>query len=450
VTVRVKAEGVVVHYQLEVDEWTVIFQDLPSFKNRLDTSRMSEPGEFYTAFIQIAGPLLAQQLSATLNDRPLSFTCTRQSYQIKDNVLCAFEFQAPWKLVADQSHAFTFRETNYVGQPGVVRLSLDGDPNIRLSDRSEPDSVLQARQTQVLTAEETARLRWLSATLQWSANPSPTTPAAIDTSPADNGETVEFKGSSQANLVRVFLQWKHGFPLLLLVFAGLGALHALTPGHGKTLVAAYLVGEHGTVWHALLLGLTTTLTHTGAVLVLAVVLMMFFPTGMTSMQQENLQRSLELIGGFLVAGLGLWLLLRRLAGQADHIHLGGSGHHHSHGHSHSHHHLAHTPTSPNSTWWGLIVLGISGGIVPCWDAVALLVWCVSANLLAQALPLLLSFSGGLAGVLILIGVLVVHTKALAGSRWDHSRLFKTLPLLSAVLVTALGLWLCYSSLRPNP
>ena len=83
-----------------------------------------------------------------------------------------------------------------------------------------------------------------------------------------------------------------------------GAAHALTPGHGKTLVAAYLVGQRGTVWHALLLGLVTTVTHTGIVLVLALGLQLFFSGGMSPQTQRDVQTGLGLIMGLLVAGLG--------------------------------------------------------------------------------------------------------------------------------------------------
>ena len=95
----------------------------------------------------------------------------------------------------------------------------------------------------------------------------------------------------------------------------------------------------------------------------------------------------------------------------------------------------------------MIALGIQGGIVPCWDAVALLVAAVTMNKLWWALPLLLAFSAGLAGVLVAIGILVVQTRLLAGKHWENSRLFRALPLVSALLVTALGLWLCYKGVN---
>jgi len=95
----------------------------------------------------------------------------------------------------------------------------------------------------------------------------------------------------------------------------------------------------------------------------------------------------------------------------------------------------------------LVALGVGGGIVPCPSAVMLLVAAVIANEMPRAVPLLLAFSAGLASVLVLIGILVVRTKGLAGKRWERSRLYRALPVLSAALVAILGLALCYDSLR---
>jgi nickel/cobalt transporter (NicO) family protein len=162
-------------------------------------------------------------------------------------------------------------------------------------------------------------------------------------------------------------------------------------------------------------------------------------------------------GGLTVAGMGLWLLLARLSGRADHVHFGiGHGHGHGHGddegHSHggiAHYHDDHGRTVANSTfgWWRLTLLGLVGGIVPCWDALALYITLVARGILVSAVPILLAFSAGLAAVLVIIGVLVVKAKRLTGSGWGESRAFKLLPIISAALVMLLGLWVCYGSLH---
>lgn len=102
-------------------------------------------------------------------------------------------------------------------------------------------------------------------------------------------------------------------------------------------------------------------------------------------------------------------------------------------------------------WWRLIVLGVSGGIVPCWDAIAMLGLAISSGRMWLGLPLLLAFSAGLAGVLVAIGVGVVYASKFAGARWGGTdrwrRLFQLLPLASATFITVIGLWLCYSSMH---
>jgi nickel/cobalt exporter len=101
-------------------------------------------------------------------------------------------------------------------------------------------------------------------------------------------------------------------------------------------------------------------------------------------------------------------------------------------------------------WWGLIVLGVSGGIVPCWDAIIMLGFAISAQRLWLGVPLLLAFSAGLASVLIVIGMAVVFVKGFASSRWGSGWAVRALPLISAVLVTGMGLWLCYDSVHSAP
>jgi nickel/cobalt transporter (NicO) family protein len=450
VVVRLATDGVTVHYHLEVDSWTLIFEDLPRVEDRVDVGRLSEPHELYGAFTRTAAADLAAGLRATLDGRPLTFACVRQEYADRDSVQCDFQFRAAWELSAGRAHAFAFRDGTYDKRPGLLKLSVEGGPSVRLVEKSEPDEALHARLEKGLTAEEREWLRSATATVE--ANPEGA--GGEEIAPAAEGGPGGGAGED-AGLVGLFLHSRQGPWLLLLLSAGLGAAHALTPGHGKTLVAAYLVGERGTVWHALLLGLTTTLAHTGAVLVLAV---LFLVNPRTADLVYYLQ---GVVGGVLVTGLGLWLLFRRASGQADHIHLGGHSHHHhhhDHGHSHDHTHADHHHGAPGEAssvrWWHLLVLGVQGGLVPCMDAVLLLCLAVSARRLWLGLPLLLAFSAGLAGVLVVLGVGVVCARNWAVARWGGGtrlrKVLRALPVVSAALITAMGMWICYASLHPEP
>ena len=98
-------------------------------------------------------------------------------------------------------------------------------------------------------------------------------------------------------------------------------------------------------------------------------------------------------------------------------------------------------------WWALTILGITGGLIPCWDAIALLVLAVGMNLFWLAFPVLLAFSAGLASVLVLIGIAVVKFRNLLGDHWGDGKLMRALPIISAVVVTLMGFWICYEAVN---
>lgn len=435
--VRLTPDAVIVEYGLEVDLWTLVYQDLPQVMEASDQEKLSEEKEFIRKFTELFGPRLANGLRASIDGERLKFTLSKASSEVKeDHLRCDFVFRAPWKPKELQLHTLAFEEANFLdaqglAKPGKVVLTFATEAGV---GRLRETEFIEPR-----TPEE--RLRSAARVFEvGDFAPSAETAPTEETKP---------RAGSESGLTRLFLQSEYGIVVLLLLSAFLGAAHAFTPGHGKTLVAAYLVGERGTIWHAVVLGLVTTLTHTGSVLVLALVLQRLYPDGGTEEERASIQRTVELVGGLLIAGLGLWLLSRRLTGQADHVHFGG-GHHHHHGDecSHSHGGAGHSHGHPvQGGWWGLVLLGVTGGIVPCWDAVILLGAALALNMLWWALPMLLAFSAGLAAVLIAIGILVVCAKNLAGSRWEEKRIFKLLPLISAVLVTSLGLGLCYKAVQ---
>jgi ABC-type nickel/cobalt efflux system permease component RcnA len=447
IVVRLSRDAVVVDYHLEVDQWTAFNQDLDAFADRIDLASLTTPQKVYEAFARCYAPVLADNVLCRLDGKPLAVRCVKYTpLFLPDSLGWDFRFRADWKLTPGRPHAFSFKETNYQLQPGYVKLSLDADPSVRLHKSAAPDEALKNRPAGELRPEDHDRLR--SASAEFEVTDRPATSSAAPTGAA---------ASPEHSLFLLLFDSERGVWVLLALAAFFGAAHALTPGHGKTLVAAYLVGEHGTVWHAVLLGLVVTLTHTGAVVVLAVVLSAFFP----ETAPADVQRVLGIAGGLVVAGLGFWLLLRRLAGQADHVHLGGHGHHHHH-HHHGHHHHEHqhadhdhphdhlhTPLPGHKplSWWGLTLLGISGGIVPCGEAIVIVVLGLRSQRAWLALPLVLAFSAGLATVLVAIGIAVVSVKGFASSHFGESRLVRALPVVSAVCVTALGLWMCYDSVH---
>ncbi len=436
VEVIVRPTELCVRFRLEVDEWTVVYMDLPALLDAAELRSLTKPSEFYDAYTRRLAPLLADQLFATLDDNPVTLRCVEQRFEVLDHLRCDYVFQADWSPAPGADHRLEFRDNTYEREPGRVRLSLAEDAAVNVSRRTAPGALLQTRAPTELRPGDDDRLRTVRATFRLG---DATTPVSAPPASAEPAPPVSPPAAGAHSTLLALLDAPHGFGVLLLLAAAFGAAHALTPGHGKTMVAAYLVGERGTVWHALVLGLTTTITHTGAVILLAAGLLWWFPNAVP----EKVQTALGFVGGLLIAGLGLWLLLRRLAGQVDHVHVGGVGHTHNPDGS-----ITITEPPPDAGWGRLILLGVSGGIVPCWDAIAMLGFAIAAQRLWLGLPLLLAFSAGLAGVLVAIGVAVVYAKGALGARWSDSRLWRLLPLVSATVLVVLGVWLCRDSLAP--
>ena len=241
---------------------------------------------------------------------------------------------------------------------------------------------------------------------------------------------------------------------LLIAFA-LGGLHALSPGHGKTIVAAYLVGSRGTAKHAVLLGVIVTVAHTAGVFLLGLVTLSLS----NWIVPERLYPIIQLISGVAIATLGARMFATRLRDglhRSSHEPPGGQSHHHSHGHKHDHGHVhghlhrhgnahdhGHSLGTPDGTLGlaSLLTLGVSGGILPCPSALVVLLSAIALHRVAVGLVLIVAFSMGLAFVLSAVGILVIRAGSLL-SRFDSaSRVAHGIPAFSAVFVCVLGVGL---------
>lgn len=287
----------------------------------------------------------------------------------------------------------------------------------------------------------------------------------------------------------------------------LGMLHALTPGHGRGLVAAALVGSRGTILDAVLLGISTTVTHMGVTFLLA-----FATLWLTSnLQVDVVNRWLSIFSGLLVLGMGFWMLQNGLLvlhgvrplthshcmrghthtdpdalAEQDvlpaHTHAGiaCTGHHQEapvrpvHQHEHAHQHAGAHPASSaaipserlpvaddpleehrepaagpasgaSSAPWETVVLGVASGVIPCIDAMALLVAAVNLRQLSTGLALIGAFSLGMALVLVGTGVAMVtarhRLRSVAEAPWA-----RTVPALGGGLMLVFGAWLTLRSL----
>lgn len=281
----------------------------------------------------------------------------------------------------------------------------------------------------------------------------------------------------------------------------LGAAHSLEPGHGKTVVAAYLVGSRGRNIDAIILGIVVTFTHSFSIILLG--LLAKFSARYLS--EQEIHAYLGIVASLIILGIGLWMLRQRWiclkdpARAHDHFHLfghshshHGPNHNHDHGHdqshSHDHDHLhdhSHTHDAPDHVHdhhghednhdhdhgeahghshdhhshdhhhaagdkplgpVGLILLGISGGIVPCPAALAILLASVSVGQLGRGLAMVLVFSLGLAVCLVAIGLAVVNGVKATKRFLDTERYAPKIAFASAVIVTLIGIVTMYTSI----
>jgi len=212
--------------------------------------------------------------------------------------------------------------------------------------------------------------------------------------------------------------------LMLLAAFGWGALHALSPGHGKATVAAYLIGTRGAARDAVVLGATVTVTHTIGVFALGLVTLALSQYVLP----EELYPWLTLASGLIVVGVGAGVLRSRLRRRR------------AHAHPHEHRHDRGVGTR------GLLGIGAAAGLLPCPSALVVLLAAVSQHEVALGMLLIVAFSLGLAGTLTALGLVVVHAHRFVPPRIAAGRLAAVVPALSAALVVAIGLVLAAGAL----
>ncbi|HWQ23515.1 MAG TPA: sulfite exporter TauE/SafE family protein [Gaiellaceae bacterium] len=225
--------------------------------------------------------------------------------------------------------------------------------------------------------------------------------------------------------------------LSLLIAAFWGAAHALTPGHGKALVAAYLVGTRGTPRHAFLLGGTVTLAHTAGVFALGIVTL-----GLSRLVvPERLYPWLTLVSGVLVVAVGLSVLRQRLRARGalpGHGHDHGGHHHHGHPHEGRGHAREHGHHHDGLTSKGILGVGLAAGILPCPSALVVLLSAIALHRVGLGLLLIVAFSLGLAATVTGIGLAAVLARRAFGRLSFEGPVVRALPAASAALILAVG------------
>jgi nickel/cobalt transporter (NicO) family protein len=339
-----------------------------------------------------------------------------------------------------------FEDTNFEGRAGWKEIVVVAGSQAKLirssatsQDRSKALSEYPADPAVVPPQELNASLEWQSTAAPIAPKQKPEPTPATAGGPQEQAPGTVQRGDFLSTLLG---QKEIPFHLALLGIGMafvLGAIHAMSPGHGKTIVAAYLVGSRGTIQHAAFLGGMVTFTHTISVFLLGIATLFLSKY----ILPEKIVPWLGAISGLSIVLIGLSLFRKRLAvlRGKDEPH-----HHHHHGHAHEHHHgggnLHHHHHVPQEevSLAGLIALGVSGGLVPCPSALVLLLSAIALGRTGYGLLLLVAFSLGLAIVLMAVGAAVLYAKNLVPSsdRLTGSAAFRWIPVFSAVVIVCVG------------
>ncbi|MGI9071848.1 MAG: sulfite exporter TauE/SafE family protein [Bryobacteraceae bacterium] len=362
------------------------------------------------------------------------------------------------------THHLRFEDANQQERIGWHEIVITPNPGVTVFDSSAFSNSVSNELRSYPADMLASPLEEREAELSWVIGPAPSSAKLLRTR---DGRVTTASRDRLDELIAV-RRLTPGIAVLgLLLAAILGAMHALSPGHGKTVVGAYLVGSRGTPKHAAFLGLTVTITHTVGVFVLG--LLTLFAS--RYVLPERLFPVLSLVSGALVAFIGFSLFVRRLRAAVsgahehshaehdhpygEHEHEHGEHAHGSHAHVHSHGGRPHSHLPPGAdgvsmNWRSLLALGISGGLLPCPSALVVLLSAIALHRVGYGLVLVVAFSMGLAATLTGVGLAFVYAGRWLnrfGSVPKTAFLARALPVVSSFVVACLGIGICYEAVR---
>jgi len=461
--------------------------EIPTFQELQAAGLKADPADPHiSAYLRSKADEFWHGLMLKLDGRPIELECSERQVIFPPGagglptMKFGFTCRAPLSKLGSGQHRLEYRDDNFQGRVGWKEVIIDADPALKLSssvpnkDRSaelsnyptdllnSPPQNLSANATFTLPAVIRSEVsispdRKVSAPGTAVSKAPTQIPPTVAQPAASAAQPPQLTPNAQNTPRSSFTQLITSDRLTLwffvtaaLIAMGLGALHALEPGHGKTLVAAYLVGSRGTAWHAALLGLIVTLAHTAGVYALGAVTLY----ASHYVLPEKLFPWLGAISGLIIVALGVWLFLRRWMGDDASI---------AHGHTHWYDGLitrsgpvsvgsngtAAAPVLQAVTTRQLLLLGITSGLIPCPAALVVLLSAIALHRIALGFFLIVAFSVGLAAVLIAIGLLMVHAGRFVSRLSPNSDLIRRrLPLISAVFITIVGVVVVAQSLKP--
>jgi len=470
-----RADRISIHYVIDMAE-------IPAFQELQKISREASPtSDELAAYARQLAPQLAANLLVMVDGQSLTLNVVESRAVTLagagglPTLRIECDFSAPLNsITAGKAQRLRFEDANFRERLGWREISVTPGAGVSVFDSTAfGNSVtdeLKAYPEDLLAAPLNER----SAELAFAVG---IAPAGATSLMRRDGQKMMPARDRLAELIAVPELTPMVALLGLLIAVALGGLHAMSPGHGKTVVGAYLVGSRGTARHAAFLGLTVTITHTAGVFALGLVTLF----ASQYVLPEKLFPILSLVSGLIVVGLGGSLFVRRLRlalrsrheqeaaphthhheahpHHHDHSHDDGHSHDHSHDHSHSHSHdgvhahggVEHSHLPPGAdgapvTWRSLLALGISGGLLPCPSALVVLLSAISLHRVGYGLLLVIAFSVGLAGSLTAVGLAFVYAGKLIKRPLHWGWLPRVLPVVSAFVIACAGLAICYEAL----
>ena len=459
--------------------------EIPTFQlsKEIDTDKNGVLSETeLNAYAERITPEHLANLSLTVNNQPTEIRAESKNISLKTGAGNLPTIRIEWNLISDlanlaDTNQVKFENKNFAERIGWNEIVLTRVGSVNIFNSNAFGSAITDELKAYPQENLNAPLAERTAQFSFSTNSAPENSRILQN--RDGHASVATQRDRLAELIAV-PEITPAIALfgLLLAF-GLGAMHAMSPGHGKTVVGAYLVGSRGTVKHAAFLGLTVTITHTLGVFALGLITLF----ASNYILPEKLMPFLTFVSGLLVLYIGLTMFKTRLFSafgwesgghhhgenshsQDEHTHDRSDHEHHSHDHhENSHVHSAATAeTADNFThthdghthshlppeeisWKNLLALGISGGLLPCPSALVLMLSAISLGRIGYGLILTLVFSFGLAATLTAVGLIFLYVgKVFGGSKIGQSRIFKALPVASAFVIAFVGAVICYNSI----
>ena len=397
-----------VDYEVGLSELTLT-QDLRAL---IGTLPGADRRDWFARYGAVSGPLNAKGLLVTVDGRPLVLRMTGYDLKVEDHPRFTFHFETD----VPPRGRLALKDANYEAGEGTSRLALRGVGGVSVRGDGLPGDVasIPIRPLWKLTDAEERRTRQVVVEYEPSARGPVATAPTVATSPTR-------EGSRPAEALSRLLDRSEGSVLgLWLIALTMGAAHAVQPGHGKSLVAAASLGAHGGWSRGAVLALAITAAHIGGVLTVAVGLW-----ATRSSRYPDINRGLACGAGFVIAVIGVWRLGRHLGGHGEHADDSSAA-------------------APQVGTRGLIGLGLAGGVVPCWDAVVLILLAEAVGRLALGLALLTAFSVGMAAVLVAVGVSASQLRGFVERRDGDGAWVRRIGLLSASAVTLIGVYLMVS------